>query len=135
MSENTAMLSKISQFRSADGASNKSWSFAPLGTTPIYVPCREGAKLQAKKAVGFFSTALGRLGFVQLQPLNGLQYIAPPPPPFHNQLYKQFNYAFLFIFLWDRSVRTKIFYLFYFLILGRTSFRKTFSYINKRSFL
>jgi len=58
--------------RSADGTSNKSWSFAPLGTTPIYVPCREGAKLQAKKAVGFFSTAFGRFDLVQLHALNGV---------------------------------------------------------------
>jgi len=52
--------------------SNKSRSFAPLRTTPIYVPCREGAKLQAKKAIGFFSTMPGRLALVHPQSLNGL---------------------------------------------------------------
>ncbi|WP_461256373.1 hypothetical protein [Treponema sp. R80B11-R83G3] len=31
-----------------------------------------GAKLQAKKAYGFFSTAPGRLGFVQLHALSGV---------------------------------------------------------------
>jgi len=49
----------------------KGWSFAPLRTTPIYVICREGAKLQAKKAAGFFSTALGRLEFVHPHALGG----------------------------------------------------------------
>jgi len=55
-----------------NGTSNKSWSFAPLWTTPIYVPCREGAKLQAKKVAGFFCTMPGRLEFVHLHALNGL---------------------------------------------------------------
>jgi len=36
-------------------------------------PVGEGAKLQAKKAVGFFSTMPGRLELVQLHALNGVQ--------------------------------------------------------------
>jgi hypothetical protein len=39
-----------------------------------------GAKLQAKKAVGFFSTALGRLEFVHLHALTAC-ILCPPPPP------------------------------------------------------
>jgi len=80
--------------------SNKSRSFAPLRTTPIYVPYREGAKLQAKKAAGFFCTMPGRLEFVHLHALNGVHSV-PPPPPFNNSHTNRKTSFFYTLFLFS----------------------------------